>query len=361
MSTGPGRRTEEVRDMAPVALQVPGTVGALADFRRRGGRTAAVGALSAAAGAAAWAGPLPVSVPARILLPCTLLICLYGLYELHLARRMRQRLASGPWLAYRAVSFASRTHQAMVLLAEPSGRLWPLTRGAFRRRAALVDPGDAQVLWFCGDPAFGGVATVPDSGRLSWVVPVRGVRGRERLARAAVAAARARAAGGGLLHGVLDLPDPQQPQAPAPGPGSVIPQWPQEHRRVFRWVVLGGALLMALVEVGAWAAPADVRPSRAQDVLLLTGLAVALLGGAVGVVARARRREGAVWVWEELPELLPQRSVDDFLQEWAARQRERRSGPQLADDGDESLPGHRRRGDGANDEEQPDDERPEGR
>ncbi|MFE1271612.1 hypothetical protein [Streptomyces sp. NPDC058758] len=258
------------------ALDLRETAGALEAYRRSGVRkTAGGGVLLALSLGIASSGSGPAwqedLVGWLAVLGVTGLVL--GTVNLAYARRFRRVLGAGAWSAHAAVPVArSWTSEAVVLSHGPGGdELWPLAVVATRPRWEPLRPARGAVMWWCGDPAAGGVLAPPGGGALVWTRPVRGRKGRRRLVE--------RAAGEGLAG----MPVPVQPQpAPAPGadpgaaPGAApgpVPG-PEEERRKerlrlltgrWRWLVVASALVLALS--WSWAGAAETDPQVDLTVL----------------------------------------------------------------------------------------------
>ncbi|CAM5508757.1 hypothetical protein [Streptomyces narbonensis] len=118
-----------------------------------------------------------------------------------LARRMRRVLGSGVWSAHPAVSVRSMRSTEAVVLRSPAGdELWPLEVAALRHRYEPLRPGPDGIMWWCGDPAKGGVLAPPGGGALLWTRPIKHRRARQRIVEQAERA------------GVLGRAIPAQPQ-----------------------------------------------------------------------------------------------------------------------------------------------------
>ncbi|WP_426403830.1 DUF308 domain-containing protein [Streptomyces sp. R-07] len=194
------------------ALDLPETAVALGRYGRRAVRVmAAAGVLFALAGGVAlvwpeetWTDDLTgaFSVIAVLTLGA-------GLGSRILAWRMRRALGSGAWSAHPAVSVRSMRTEAVVLRSPAGEELWPLEVIAMRQRYEPVRPGADGVMWWCGDPARGGVLAPPGGGVLIWARPVRQRRARQRIV--------------GLTGGtgILGRATPAQPQGPVPVPVQV--------------------------------------------------------------------------------------------------------------------------------------------
>ncbi|MFD5116525.1 hypothetical protein ACFWNG_30145 [Streptomyces sp. NPDC058391] len=169
-----------------------------------------------------------------------------GLLTLRLSRRMRDRLAAGPWMACAAEAVPRGIHAAAVVLRDPAtGELWPLTVIAIQQRYHLAQPGPDGSLWWCGDPRTGGVIAPPGGADLIWTQPVRGRWSRQRVVRAA------------QRQGLLDRqasPQPASPPQPPPPPPPPVSEllerdlrWerkPARRRGGYRWVLLAGVVLL---------------------------------------------------------------------------------------------------------------------
>ncbi|MFJ9826689.1 hypothetical protein ACIRSU_20295 [Streptomyces sp. NPDC101160] len=197
------------------ALDVPATATALDRYGTQargwvaGGVVAAVagGWMAAASADSVWGGQVGPG-----LLTLGVLVAAVSLGTLVTARRMRRVLAARPWSAHPAelVPQRGRLHPATVVLTDPAtGETWPLALRAAQQRHHLAQPGPTGVLWWCGDPARGGVLAQPGGGTLVWAVPVLRRNARRSLVR--------RAADDGLLV----RPVPAQPQGVAPVPAPV--------------------------------------------------------------------------------------------------------------------------------------------
>ncbi|MFJ8661158.1 hypothetical protein [Streptomyces sp. NPDC093795] len=167
------------------ALDLPETAEALRRYGRRAGDVMVTGGLlfALAAGVAlvapgeTWTGDL---IGALVVLG--VLASGTGAGAWALARRMRRALGSGGWSAHAAVSVRSmRTTEAVVLRSLDGDGLWPLEAVAMRQRYELLRPGPDGVMWWCGDPARGGVLAPPGGGALIWARPVRHRRARHRI------------------------------------------------------------------------------------------------------------------------------------------------------------------------------------
>ncbi|MFJ5709939.1 MULTISPECIES: hypothetical protein [unclassified Streptomyces] len=186
------------------ALDLPATAEALAAYRRGGGGLLAGGAVLAAlaVGVASFTdgGELVAWIVAGAVASFLL-----GLGRFAYARRFRRILSAGPWSAHPAAAFSRAMSGEAVVLTAPDGEgRWVLRPIASRARWAAVRPAPAGVLWWCGDPAKGGVLAAPGGGALFRAKPVRGAAARRR------AVARAEQAG------LAGLPLPAQPRTAAP-------------------------------------------------------------------------------------------------------------------------------------------------
>ncbi|MFF0751407.1 hypothetical protein [Streptomyces sp. NPDC004267] len=234
------------------ALDVPQTAGALDRYRTRARGWAAVGLGSAAAGGFLFAesadGMWSQDAGAGFLM-FGLIVAGIGLGTLVTARRMRRALTSRPWSAHPAVVPPYGMRGPAVVLSDPAtGEAWPLAVRAVQQRHHLAQPGASGVLWWCGDPARGGVLAQPGGGVLVWAAPVRGAGTRARLVRQAAD------------EGLLGRPVPVQPQTL--GPVRVPAQRPARRpgrRRLgaWRWVVLLGAIGIGIAVAGDRAAEHD--------------------------------------------------------------------------------------------------------
>ncbi|WP_030323545.1 hypothetical protein [Streptomyces flavochromogenes] len=118
-----------------------------------------------------------------------------------LARRMRRALGSGTWSAHAAAAVRDMRSTEAVVLRSPAGDgLWPLEVVAMRQRYEPLRPGPDGVMWWCGDPARGGVLAPPGGGALIWARPVKHRRARQRIVEQAA------------RTGLLERATPVQPQ-----------------------------------------------------------------------------------------------------------------------------------------------------
>ncbi|EYT81709.1 hypothetical protein CF54_17900 [Streptomyces sp. Tu 6176] len=201
------------------------------------------GAGAAVAVGTATGGQVAETVP--YLVACGLAAVLLGVRTLRTAGHAREVLRRGPWTACPAVAVPARRGAARLVIRAPdSGELWPLTPlvDLSNRHAAM--PPASGVLWWCGDPALGGVVAQPGGLTFVWAQPTRGHRRREADLRAAVAA------------GVTRCPVPHQPSGAARPSGTPVPP-PRRHRALFRWCALLGAVVMGLGVAGSVAAEGD--------------------------------------------------------------------------------------------------------
>ncbi|MFD8640926.1 hypothetical protein ACFV14_11520 [Streptomyces zaomyceticus] len=199
------------------ALDLPGTARALDRYGRRAGTVVTGGCalFVPAAGVALvapgepWAGDL-----IGALVALGVLVLGAGAGSWFLARRMRRVLGSAPWSAHAAVAVRSmRTTEAVVLRSPAGDGLWPLEVVAMRQRYEPLRPGPDGVMWWCGDPARGGVLAPPGGGALLWTRPVKHRRARRRIVEQAE------------RTGLLGRAAPVQPQVPdvaPPVPGPVL-------------------------------------------------------------------------------------------------------------------------------------------
>ncbi|MEU3480272.1 hypothetical protein ACI2LO_10290 [Streptomyces sp. NPDC033754] len=137
-----------------------------------------------------------------------------------LARRMRRVLGSGAWSAHAAVAVRSmRTTEAVVLRSPAGDGLWPLEVVAMRQRYEPLRPGPDGVMWWCGDPARGGVLAPPGGGALLWTRPVKHRRARQRIVEQAARTGlpgRADPVQPQVRARVPQIPDPVPTTVPAP-------------------------------------------------------------------------------------------------------------------------------------------------
>ncbi|WP_406727702.1 hypothetical protein WJ438_28140 [Streptomyces sp. GD-15H] len=159
---------------------------------------------------------------------------------------MRRPLSGKPWIACPAVAPAMGTGPTRLVLRAPdTDELWALTVVAVRQRHPLAWPPAAGVLWWCGDPSWGGIVTQPGGRALVWTRPTRRRR-REGDPRAAVSA------------GLLERPAPPQVQTSATGPAVTGTADSMLARRpFFRWGTLLGTVLLGLGIAGAVASERD--------------------------------------------------------------------------------------------------------
>ncbi|MDX2293058.1 MULTISPECIES: hypothetical protein [Streptomyces] len=185
------------------ALDLPATAEALAAYRRGGGGLLAGGAVLAALAVGVGTFTDGAELVTWIVAGAAASVLL-GLGRFAYARRFRRILSAGPWSAHPATAFSrAMSGEAVVLTAPDGAGRWVLRPIASRARWAAVRPVPVGVLWWCGDPAAGGVLAAPGGGELFRAKPVRGAAARRR------AVARAEQAG------LAGLPFPAQPQAAA--------------------------------------------------------------------------------------------------------------------------------------------------
>jgi hypothetical protein len=264
--TAPAPRSKRHPELA---LTLPRTAAALARYRFRAWLLCAGGALAGMAApvcaVAGWQAAFSAAFGGALVLLAL------GLTALCMARLMRRELRTGPWRAYAAETVPHGVHAATVVLAERdnSGRveLWPMKVWATRWRYLLAVPEAPDgVLWFCGDPARGGVAALPGGDELVWFAPV--VDG----------AARLRAVREATVKGLVERPRPDRPRGQKQGPDAYGRKWgPGASWRgepgngatagrgagLFRWLLVP-AVLMG-VGAGGVAAYADAEWNRAWD------------------------------------------------------------------------------------------------
>ncbi|MYV55428.1 hypothetical protein [Streptomyces sp. SID3212] len=173
----PDSAPDSTPDSVPVgevALDVTETAEALARYRSRAGMWFRVGLTTAAGGVVVelantarrleWADLVAEGMGGLALAPL-----LIGLSALRLGRLMRLRLAARPWTALRAETAPHGPHAAAVVLRDPaSGELIPLTLVGLQGRHHAADPRPTGELWWCGDPATGGVLARPGGAELIW-------------------------------------------------------------------------------------------------------------------------------------------------------------------------------------------------
>ncbi|MGY3201485.1 hypothetical protein [Streptomyces sp. TE5632] len=170
-----------------------------------------------------------------------------GAGALRIAGRMQRLLSGKPWIVCPAVAPAMGTGPTRLVLRTPdTDELWALTVVAVQQRHPLSWPPDSGVLWWCGDPSWGGVVSQPGGRTLVWTRPTRRRR-REGDLHAAVSA------------GLLERPAPPQVQTSATGPAvtGTADTTPARRRPFFRWGALLGAVLLGLGIAGAVAAEPD--------------------------------------------------------------------------------------------------------
>ncbi|WP_395358291.1 hypothetical protein ACHGLA_01120 [Streptomyces sp. YH02] len=202
------------------ALELPGTAVALDRYGRRAGGVLVGGGLvcALAAGVALvspgepWTGDLVGALAA-----VGVLTLAAGAASWALALRMRRVLGSGTWSAHPAVSVRSlRTTEAVVLRSPAGDELWPLEVAAMRQRYEPLRPGPDGVMWWCGDPARGGVLAPPGGEALLWARPVRHRRARRRIVEQAE---RTGILGRAVLAQPQERPEPDRHvRGPVPAP-----------------------------------------------------------------------------------------------------------------------------------------------
>ncbi len=223
------------------ALEHGDTAAALARYRGRAVRWAAVNLLVVLAGvaggtiadAAGWSWFSQAAVWA---VGGGLVFEMISFGALVNSRRMRRTLRSGPWVACAAEGFAPGNGYPSVVLKDPaSGALRPLVTAVLRHRYPLAQPGPERMMWWCGRPDGRGVLARPGCPDLLWARPPHTRRvWRDRLHAAEQRGLPARSA-----------PAQPQPAAPrrqeaseaAPAAGSL-----RRHRGLFRWVALLGVV-----------------------------------------------------------------------------------------------------------------------
>ncbi|MFG3347537.1 hypothetical protein ACGF1Z_21010 [Streptomyces sp. NPDC048018] len=178
------------------ALYEAGTREALTRHRERARGWAVCGPLTGLVGA--WLAVGPFRTGPSTLVGIGLLVlgaagAALGFGALSGARRMEDALAAGPWTPLPAV----RVPRALVVRDPASGEIWPLTVRTVPWRRRLARPDARGELWWCGDPATGGVLSRPGSGELLRAVPVRGGAREVAAERATAAWPPARAGAGG--------------------------------------------------------------------------------------------------------------------------------------------------------------------
>ncbi|MFF2411324.1 hypothetical protein [Streptomyces sp. NPDC058092] len=250
----------------PVALDLPGTTDALERYWTSawhwfgGGATGVCSAVFLAVFLDGWSvSPTLGGLGGALLMG--------GAVVRHRARRMRQVLGAGPWVAHSSVALQRGSSGAAVVLSGPgTGELLPLAPSTPQWRFPLLN-GPGGVLWWCGDPRKGGVLAPPGGTELIWAKPVRGRRARSIAARPQVSGLRTRpapsqpqiatgATGHAGVTGVTGVVRAAEAAVPAP----VVearrrrPWW----RGIFRWVFVLGCLLMALATW--WSAASDDDP-----------------------------------------------------------------------------------------------------
>ncbi len=165
------------------AIDYPATCEALEIYRRRAWCWAGGGFVTMLLavllgwmlpGAGMWAGGLGLATWG------------IGLFALRNHWRMRRVLRSHPWVACAAVTTPSMWSGPSVVLRNPiSGAVLVRSVVAVRQRWYLAEPDARGSLWWCGDPAGGGVLVRPDGDGLLWARAVGAARAL-RVSRAAL-------------------------------------------------------------------------------------------------------------------------------------------------------------------------------
>ncbi|MBB1253891.1 hypothetical protein H3146_11025, partial [Streptomyces sp. OF3] len=167
METGGG-------DSHTCALERPETATALADYRRTARRWATVAAAFLALAptlAALDAVPAPIGVQAAAVAVPALVLAVRARL---LAVRMRAALTRAHWTPCEAVALPTVWGRLHVALLDPAtDHLWVVPLHATKTRQHLAIPGASGRLWWCGDPATGGVLSHPGGAGLVWSGPAR--------------------------------------------------------------------------------------------------------------------------------------------------------------------------------------------
>ncbi|MBL3670308.1 hypothetical protein JL475_30905 [Streptomyces sp. M2CJ-2] len=246
--------TSEVRvpEVPAVAVDFGTTRHVLAAYRRHASHLLFIGlgivvitVVLAVVGAVAEVGWL--SRPAPYTAGGGLAVAGLGAGALRIAGRMQGLLSGKPWIACPAVAPKMGTGPTRLVLRAPdTDELWALTVVAVQQRHPLSWPPASGVLWWCGDPSWGGIVSQPGGRTLVWTRPTRRRR-REGDLRAAVSA------------GLLERPAPPQVQTSATGPAvtGTADTAPARRRPFFRWGALLGSVLLGLGIAGAVAAERD--------------------------------------------------------------------------------------------------------
>ncbi|PCG84629.1 hypothetical protein CIB93_18245 [Streptomyces sp. WZ.A104] len=180
-----------------------------------------------------------------------LIALLVGLVLVLNARRMHGRLSAAPWTACVARStISAMTGAPRLVLRDPrTGDLVCLGAVVAQANARLAETGWDGILWWCGDPVRGGVASRPGGEGLFWARPETGAKGSRLIEWA-------------RETGIDGRPDPERipGQRPQAGPGTAEHRAPAavpRRRPCWRWVLLVGCAVLGLGIAASLAAMDD--------------------------------------------------------------------------------------------------------